>query len=99
MISSYDPNITIFNVSCEEYMKTGTSVLPQNEVARKVLVLGIRLDDLVAFDSLQDLGPRNVPSVETHVDVIGPIDPPCSKAILDEHQNKKGEPCPHRPDP
>lgn len=86
MISSDNPNIIIFNVSCEEHMKHRTSVFGQNQIAWKVLVFRIFLDDLLAVHGLQDLTPRDVPSVEAHVDMVGPQYTAAPNALLDESQ-------------
>ncbi len=86
MISSYNPNIIIFNVSCEEHMKHGIFVFGQKQVAWKVLVLRICLDDLLAVYGFQDLVSRDVSSVETHVDMVGPQDPAVPDALPDERQ-------------
>ncbi len=86
MISNYNPNIITFNVSCEEHMKHGTSVFGQDQVAWKVLVIRIFLDDLVVVHGLQDFTSRDVPSVEAHVDMVGPQYPAAPDALLDERQ-------------
>ena len=65
-------------------MKRGTVVFCKNQLAQKVFVLGIFLDNLVAAHGFQDLMSGNVPAVEAHVNMVGPQYATAPDTLLDE---------------
>jgi len=59
-------------------------MLRQDQVAGEVLVLWVRLDYLRGVNRLADHLAWHVPTLQAHVDVVGPQTPSLSHAGLDE---------------
>ena len=72
------------NIDCEQRMERFRVVSGEDQVAREVLVVGVRLDEFVAGHRGEDRLPRNEPARQPDVDMVGPEEPPSADAILDE---------------
>jgi hypothetical protein len=55
-----------------------------DEVARKILVVRVLLDELIRIDRGQYFVSRNVPLIEPHVHVVSPVQSAPADAVLNE---------------
>ena len=72
------------DVGREQDVKRVAIVAPEGQVAREVLVVGLRLDQFVCADRHNDQFSRNEPAGEPHVDVVRPQQTSTTDAVLDE---------------
>jgi hypothetical protein len=84
MICRDDSDIVAFDIDSKKSVKVRIGSFPQKEITGQVLVIRIRFDNLVAVDCPKYFVSRDVPTRETHIDMVCPIDASLLKALLDE---------------
>jgi len=65
-------------------MKHIAAIVRQDQLAGQILVLRVRFDQLVRVHRIEDGLTGNVPSLQTHVDMIGPKNLSFSDACLNK---------------
>src|SRR5262245_8299605 len=84
VVGSDDSHVLPVYVSPEQCMERFLTLSSQEQVARKVFVLRVRFDDLVALSGSNDRLASNEALLQAHVDMVRPENPATMKTVPDE---------------
>ncbi len=77
-------DIIALDIHRAQHMECLGALPAQQQVARQVLIIGVRLDQLLGVDRRQDRLARNEAARKAHIHVVSPEDSTSTNAVLDE---------------